>query len=144
MDKLKLEEQSKKLLEIHRGISGFYNEFAKFAGLTLAGLEVLHIIWDEEECTQKTIVQKAFLPKQTVNAIIQKFLKLEIIELSAKQNLDKRNKIIKFTEKGKTFANKIILKIKDIEYTALDALGEKKREELINIMTLYKDNLKDN
>lgn len=141
MDKLKLKEISGKLLEIHREIHGFYSEYAKSMGLTLAGLEVLLIIWDEKKCKQNTIVQKSFLPKQTVNAIIQKLLKYEVIELSIEDS-DKRNKIIKFTKKGKEYVDTIIPKVKNIEYQALNALGEEKTQDLINIITLYKNNLK--
>ncbi len=141
MDKLKLEEISKKLLEVHREIHGFYNEYAKSVGLTLAGLQVLLILWDEKECSQNKIVQKSFVPKQTVNAIIQKLTKEEIIELSVEDS-DKRNKIIKFTEKGKEYAAPIVSKVQNIEYCALDALGTEKQENLLEIITTYKNNLK--
>lgn len=141
MDKLKLEEISKKLLKIHREIHGFYSEYAKSMGLTLAGLEVLLIIWDEKECSQNKIVQNSFLPKQTVNAIIQKLLKYEVIELSIEDS-DKRNKIIRFTKKGKEYVNTIVPKVKDLEYRALDALGKEKTNDLLNIITLYKNNLR--
>ncbi len=100
------------------------------------------MIWDEKECKQTTIVQKAFLPKQTVNAIIQKLQKDEIIELIVENSSDKRNKTIKFTPKGKIFAENIVLKVKNMEFRALDAIGIEKGEELINIITLYKDSLK--
>lgn len=142
MDKPKLKEISKKLLEIHREIHGFYSEYAKSVELTLAGLEVLMIIWDEKECRQNTIAQKSFLPKQTVNAIIQKLLKDNIIKLSVEDS-DKRNKIIRFTKKGQEYSNTIIPKVKDIEYRALDALGKEKREILVEIITTYKNNLKE-
>ncbi len=141
MNKPKLEEQSTKLLEIRRAITGFYNKFAKSFGLTLAGLEILMIISKEENCTQKAIVQKTFLTKQTVNSIISKFEKNQIIELFTEENTDKRNKIIKFTENGKIFSNQVIKKVKEIEYRALDAIGETKREDLINILNIYKNNL---
>ncbi len=141
MNKPKLEEQSTKLLEIRRAITGFYSKFAKSAGLTLAGLEILMIISKEKNCTQKTIVQKTFLTKQTVNSIISKFEKKQIIELFTEENTDKRNKIIKFTENGKIFSNQVIKKVKEIEYRALDAIGETKREDLINILNIYKNNL---
>lgn len=142
MDKLKLKEQSEKLLEIHREISGFYNSYAKSAGLTPSGFEVLNIIWEEKECTQITIAQRIFLPKQTVNAIIQKLHKNGIIEILSDSCSDKRNKIIKFTKNGRTFAENIISRAKECEYRALDAVGKEKIEELINIITLYKNNLK--
>lgn len=141
MNKLKLKEISKKLLEVHREIHRFYSEYAKSVGLTLAGLEVLLIIWEEKECRQNTIVQKSFVPKQTVNAIIQKLIKEDIIELIVEDS-DKRNKIIKYTEKGREYAAPIIEKVKNIEYCALDALGAEKQESLLEIITTYKKNLR--
>lgn len=142
MDKLKLKEQSEKLLKFHREISGFYNEYAKSVGLTYSGLGVLSIIYEESNCTQKTITQKICLPKQTVNSIIKNFCEQGIIEVPFESNVDKRNKVIKFTEKGRQFAEKIISKIKEAEYASLDSLGEENRENLINIIEMYKNNLK--
>ncbi len=142
LDKLKLKEQSKKLFEFHVEISGFYNEFAKSVGLTYASLKVLAIIYEEENCTQKTITQNTYLPKQTVNAIIKSLIKQNIISPLVESDTDKRNKVIKLTKEGKKFANEIILKAKEIEYRALDSIGEQKREALIEAVSLYKDNLK--
>ena len=142
MDKLKLKEHSEKLLEFHRDISGFYNEYAKSVGLTYASLEVLGIIWEENNCTQKTITQKTCLPKQTVNAIIKIFNNNEIIERLVESSSDKRNKIIVLTEKGKKYADDIMSKVREVEYKALDSLGEKKCEELVKIVALYRDSLR--
>lgn len=141
MDKLKISEISRKLYEVRREIHGFYSEYAKSVGLTLAGLEVLLIIWEEKECRQNTIVHKSFVPKQTVNTIIQKLIKEEIIELCI-ENSDKRNKIIKLTQKGKQYAEPIVTEVKNIEYSALDALGTEKQECLLEIITMYKKNLR--
>ncbi len=147
MDKLKLKEQSEQLIKFHRDISGFYNDYAKSVGLTYASLEVLGIIWYgkcclQEEITQKTVTQKAYLPKQTVNAIIKAFIKHDLIKPLVESGLDKRNKVIEFTENGKEFAEKVITKMKEAEYNALDSLGEEKRIALVEIISQYRDNLK--
>ncbi|MCD7780109.1 MAG: MarR family winged helix-turn-helix transcriptional regulator [Candidatus Gastranaerophilales bacterium] len=147
MDKLKLKEQSEQLIKFHRDISGFYNDYAKSVGLTYASLEVLGIIWYKkcclhEEVTQKTVTQKAYLPKQTVNAIIKAFIKHDLIKPLVESGLDKRNKVIEFTENGKEFAEKVITKMKEAEYNALDSLGEEKRIALVEIISQYRDNLK--
>lgn len=141
MDKLKLRELSKNLLEVHREIHGIYSDYARSVGLTLAGLEVLLIIWDEKECSQNKIVQKSFVPKQTVNAIIQKLIKEEIIELSVEDS-DKRNKIIRYTEKGLKYVTPIVSNVQNLEYKALDSLGFEKQQQLLNIIILYKNSLK--
>ena len=94
MDKLKLKQQSEKLFQFHVEISGIYNEYAKSCGLTYAGLKVLAIILDVPDCTQSTITQLTYLPKQTVNAIIKSLVKQNIIAPLIESDKDKRNKVV--------------------------------------------------
>lgn len=142
MDKENLKEQTERLLELHREITDFYNNYAKSVGMTNTSLEILRIIWEERANTQKMIAKFTGTPKQTVNAIIQYFNKLEIIEPLIESNNDKRNKVIVLTEKGKLYAQKIISKVQECEYKALYKLGEDKIKDLIDIITLYNSNLK--
>ena len=142
MDKLKVEEYSENLWQIHIGISGFYNEYAKSVGLTLAEFKVLAILYKEKNPTQSKIVQLTYLPKQTVNTIIKSFLKNGYIKEPMESDFDKRNKVISFTKEGKKFAEDMISKAKDAEYNALSFMGEDKVKALIEVMTIYKDNLR--
>ena len=142
MDKLKLKQQSEKLFQFHVEISGFYNEYAKSCGLTYGSLKALAIILEVENCTQKTIVQYTYLPKQTVNAIIKSLIKQDIVAPLVESDKDKRNKVIKLTKEGMKFAQKIINKAKEMEYKALDSIGEEKRIDLIDAISKFRDNLK--
>ncbi|MBQ8886847.1 MAG: winged helix-turn-helix transcriptional regulator [Candidatus Gastranaerophilales bacterium] len=142
MDKLKVEEYSDKLWQIHIEVSGFYNEYAKSVGLTLTALKVLGFIYRSGNCTQKDIVQLTYLPKQTVNAIIKGFFEKGYIKEPIESNSDKRNKVISFTEEGKNYAEQIISKAKEYEYSALKSMGEEKVKDLFELMTMYKNNLK--
>ncbi len=142
MNKKKLKEQSEKLFKFHVEVSGFYNEYAKSKGLTYSGLKVLSILIDIPECTQKTIAQYTYLPKQTINAIIKSLIKKGILESLQESDKDKRNKVIKFTQEGYQYAQKIVEKAKEIEYRALDSIGEEKRNALIEAVSLFRDNLK--
>ena len=72
-------------------ISGFYNEYAKSVGLTLTEFKVLDILYRKRALTQKDITTIAYLPKQTVNAIIKGFISKNIIKGLTESNLDKRN-----------------------------------------------------
>ena len=141
MDKLKIEEYSERLWQMHISVSGFYNEFAKQMGLTLTTLKVLTILYRENSCTQKYITQMTYLPKQTVNAIIKGFLKQGYIEELIEVNSDKRNKDISLTEAGKAYATTIIEKAKEAEFRALGAIGEERVLALIEALNLYKENL---
>lgn len=142
MDKLKLKEHSDKLMKFHIAISGIYDEYAKSVGLTSASFVVLGMIYEEENCTQRTLAKNTYLPKQTINAIIKTFVKKGILEHPIELNTDKRNKNITFTDKGKIYAEQIIRKVKEADYKALDSLGEERCEQLIEIIGMYKNNLK--
>ncbi len=141
MDKLKLQNYSDKIWQIHIAVSGFYNEYAKLSGITLAELKVLGILKKEENPTQKRITQLTYLPKQTVNAIIKSFQKKNYLEI-VESKTDKRSKVISFTKEGKIFADNIILKAKEVEFNALSSMGEEKIKTLLEAMTMYKDNLR--
>ena len=142
MNELKIKEYSEKLWQMHMDISGFYNEYAKSVGLTLTEFKVLDILYRKRALTQKDITTIAYLPKQTVNAIIKGFISKNIIKELTESNLDKRNKEINFTEYGLKYAEKLISKAKEAEYKALDAIGEDEIKILIKLITEYKDNLK--
>ena len=141
MDKLKIEEYSEKLWQMHISVSGFYNDYAKSMGLTLAALKVITILYKNKHCTQKNITQLTYLPKQTVNAIIKGFEEQGYIKEQSELNSDKRNKTISLTNEGQKYAEKVILKAKDAEYRALEKLGEERRKALIEAITLYRENL---
>ncbi len=142
MDKLTLVEQSKKLLEFHREITNFYVEYAKLKGLTFTSMGVLYVLFEGNANTQKSISQYLGLPKQTVNAIIKGFNKSGIIEPPVEFGTDKRNKIINLTPYGREFSQDVFEKMKQIEYKALDSLGDEKRAKLLSIIEMYKNNLK--
>ena len=142
MDKLKLKELSEQIFKFHVEISGVYNEYAKSCGFTYACLKVLAIIIETENCTQKTITQLTYLPKQTVNAIIKSLIKQNIVAPLIESERDKRNKVITLTKEGKKFVKNVVEKAKEIEYRALDSIGEKKRNALIEAIKTFRDNLK--
>ena len=100
------------------------------------------IILETENCTQKTITQYTYLPKQTVNAIIKSLIKQNIVAPLIESDKDKRNKVIYFTQEGKKFAKKVVEKAKEIEYRALDSLGEEKIKAFVAALSTFKDNLK--
>lgn len=141
MDELKMEEYHEKMWQIHLNISDFFSEYAASVGLTFAAFKVLGIIYKRKSCTQKDIIQLTYLPKQTVNAIINNFNKKGIIETPTELQNDKRNKIITFTPYGKKYAEEIIGKIKKATYRALNNIGEEKRNTMIEYMTLFRKNL---
>jgi len=137
VDKLKLKEKADLLLKFHREISGFYNEYAKSVGLTLASMDVLRVIMDSVNCTQKEITNLTCLPKQTVNTIIKSFNKIGIIENPVESDVDKRNKVIYLTPEGRRYSDDIMAKLLELELAALDNLGEVQVNRLLEIIKEY-------
>lgn len=141
MGKLTVEECSEKLWQMHIDVSGFYYDYARSVGLTLAPMKVLTILHKEKSCTQKHIIHLTYLPKQTVNVIIKGFMAQGYVKELQENIIDKRNKLIALTAVGKKYAEEIISKARDAEYRALEKIGEKKRVALIEAIELYRKNL---
>lgn len=141
MEKLTVEECSEKLWQMHIDVSGFYYDYARSVGLTLAAMKVLTILYKEKSCTQKYIIHLTYLPKQTVNVIIKGLIKQGYIEELKEEIADKRNKIIALTKSGREYADKIISKARDAEYRALEKIGEKMRTALLEAIAHYRNNL---
>lgn len=140
--KQEIQEYANQLFNLHQEIGGVYNAYAKAVGLTFPSLHVLAEIWKEEMCSQKDIIQKTYLPKQTVSAIIKNFNEQGLIEPLVESEKDKRSKIIKFTAKGREYADQVINKLKTAVNNALEELGEDSRKSLLETLRKYKDNLK--
>ena len=136
-----MEEYHEKMWQVHLSISDFFSEYAASVGVTFAAFKVLGIIYKRKNCTQKDIIQLTYLPKQTVNAIINNFNKQGIIKEPFESKNDKRNKVITFTEKGQIYAEEIISKIRRATFRALDNIGEEKRNALIESLTTFRQNL---
>ncbi len=76
--------------------------------------------------------------KQTISAIIKKFLKLGYISLSESET-DRRNKIIHFTDKGYGYAENIIPPAAKAEVDAMAELAESEDiAELVRLTTLFR------
>lgn len=84
-----------------------YTKCARKHNLTTNELFVLDIIWFAEDgCLQSYICERLSATKQTISAIIKKFLKLGYVTFTESET-DRRNKIIRFTSAGYAYAEKL-------------------------------------
>lgn len=135
MDKLR--EQADELCRNWHDMASAYDEYAKSLDLSYTSLYVLDIIYRKKDaCTQKSISEETFFPKQTINAIIRGFWKKGYVKL-VEVDADRRNKTVHLTRSGKAFADAIIPKIQRAEDEALKRLNEKQRAVLIQSAFLY-------
>jgi Transcriptional regulators len=130
-------------LSLYSELNAQYETYAKSVGLSYSSLSVLRIILEHDgEYTQKTICERAFLPKQTVNAIVTSLLQHEAIKMSESDS-DRRQKVIHFTSKGRDFALGAIQRIKKAESKAMESLDKKERSALLAGLKIYKKRLHD-
>lgn len=114
-----------------------YEMYARKHGLTAKELFVLDIIWfSPDGCLQSEICERLSATKQTVSAIIKKFLKQGYVSLTESET-DRRNKIIRFTDEGIRYTEKIIPPAAHAEIDAMGILSEEDAAQLVRLTTLF-------
>lgn len=119
-----------------------YEEYAKSVGLSFTSLSILCAIYRMEQCTQKLLCERCFLPKQTVNAAVTAFYKKGWIRLEELPE-DRRNKTIHFTDEGRQEAERILQKVRQSEQMAMANLTDEEREVLLSATKRYITGCKD-
>ena len=86
-----------------------YELYARKHNLTAKELFVLDLIWFAPDgCLQSEISERLSATKQTISAIIKKFLNQGYVSLTESET-DRRNKIVRLTNAGIEYTRKIIL-----------------------------------
>lgn len=114
-----------------------YEMYARRHRLTAKELFVLDILWFAPDgCLQSDICERLSATKQTVSAIIKKFMKKGYVSLTESET-DRRNKIIRFTKEGMEYTKQIIPPAANAEIAAMGQLSEKDMAELVRLTTLF-------
>lgn len=136
MKNKRIENDVKQFSNEWQSITMTYSDYARSVGISYTSLQILKYITGTENCTQKTICEMSFLPKQTVNNIITNFYKKGYIELREMPE-DRRNKTIHLTAKGKEYMDTFSPHIEDAEYEAMQTLSDEQRTMLVESIRLY-------
>ena len=131
-----IEDQVQQFCNRWQGMNMVYEDYARSVNVPYTTLQILNFIVTEENCTQKTICERTFLPKQTVNSVITGFYKKGLVVLR-ELPADRRTKTIHLTEEGQKFADEIIPQIRKAEYDAMERLTPEQRENLLEGMRIY-------
>lgn len=114
-----------------------YESYARKRNLTAKELFVLDLIWFAENgCLQSEICERLSATKQTVSAIVKKFLKKGYVTLTESET-DRRNKIIRLTRAGEEYAKKIIKPAADAEIEAMGELPDEDIAELARLTDMF-------
>lgn len=119
-----------------------YELYARTHNLTAKELFVLDILWFAPDgCLQSEISERLSATRQTISAIIKKFLKKGYVVLSESAT-DRRNKIVRFTRAGIEYAQNIIPPAAHAEIDAMGTLSSRDMAELVRLTTLFSDCMK--
>lgn len=89
-------------------IDQLYSDWAKEHGITYTVLFTLYVIHtNEEQCTPGQISTKLALSKQTINSALD-LLESQDIIVREIDKVDKRNRIIRFTQTGRVYAQNLL------------------------------------
>jgi DNA-binding MarR family transcriptional regulator len=122
-------------------INNIYHAWAKRHGIEDTTLFVLYVINNTVPyCTQSQICNKLFLPKQTVSQILSGLEKDGYI-FKEPNIKDRRNKIVRFTEKGTHFAASILEELKLAEIEAFNQMSQEQRRAIVESFTLLSNSL---
>ena len=130
-------EQINRYYSVWQEFNYVYEDWAKAHGVSVNSLLVLSAVYEEmEDCTQKRISQRWRIPKQTVNSVLKDFERKGFVELLPMKE-DERNKLIRFTPKGKEYADIIISKLRKVELFVSEKMGTQRMEQLNENMTMF-------
>lgn len=120
-----------------------YKEAIKKLGLNDSSFWILYTLRDEGQgITQRDIVDKNFLPPQTINSELKKLEREGYVELISGK--DKRTKQVYLTKNGVELSKRTVEKIMSIEEKTMKFLQEEELEEFLRIFRKYILYLKKN
>lgn len=132
--------QTQKILnEFNRAIikfRGVYSEWSRKHNISYNEMLVLYTIREWGYCTQKQICDNYLLPRQTINNVITKMRKEDILE----QKQDKktgREKVFILTKKGELYSKAFLNSLNCIEEQAVNIMGEKKIRSMTELVMEY-------
>ena len=118
-----------------------YDEYAKRHGMLMKTLLVVNVLfYAKEGMTQKEICQRTFHSKQTVNLIIKNLLADGYVT-AAEMPEDKRNKIVRMTDAGRSYCEKVVRHITWAEDTAMSLFTPEEQKQLIDLSRTFTKNL---
>ena len=118
-----------------------YDEYAKRHGMLMKTLLVVNVLfYAADGLTQTDICQRTFQSKQTVNLIIKNLLAEGYVAV-AQVPENKRNKIVRMTEAGRGYCEKVVRHITWAEDTAMSMFTAEEQKQLIDLSRTFTKNL---
>lgn len=120
-----------------------YDEYAKRHGMLMKTLLVVNVLfYARDGMTQTEICKRTFQSKQTVNLIIKNLLSDRYVTVAEAPG-NKRNKIVRMTEAGKAYCEKVVRHITWAEDTAMSMFSVEEQKQFIDLSRTFTKNLKE-
>ena len=118
-----------------------YDEYAKRHGLLMKTLLVTNaLFYSEAGMTQTEICRRTFQSKQTVNLIIRNLLSEGYVTVTEVPE-NKRTKIVRMTDTGRAYCEKVVRHITWAEDTAMSMFSPEEQKTLIDLSRTFTKNL---
>ena len=118
-----------------------YDEYAKRHGMLMKTLLVVNaLFYAKDGMTQTEICKRTFQSKQTVNLIIKNLLSDSYVTV-AEVPKNKRNKIVRMTQAGRAYCEKVVRHITWAEDTAMSLFTPEQQKQLVDLSRSFTKNL---
>ncbi len=117
-----------------------YRRWCREQGISYHEMLIFYTLRDMGECTQKDICDFYALPKQTVHNIVHALRERGMLTLS-RGDVNRRERILQLTEKGKIHSEKFMEPLLKKELEAVSETGVCRLRQTVQLLTLYTEKL---
>jgi DNA-binding MarR family transcriptional regulator len=111
------------------------------AELTYEMLQVMMVLWKKHEVNQQEIAKAVQKNKASVTPLIDNLVKIDLVTRS-EDTVDRRNKIISLTNKGKDYKKKFAPMISEIYASIKGNIPDEKLKEITGLLLTVSRNMK--
>lgn len=118
-----------------------YDKYAKQNGMLMNTLLVVNVLfYTKDGLTQRDICERTFQSKQTVNLIIRNLLNEAYVTIEERKE-NKREKLVRMTDAGRVYCEKVVRHITWAENTAMSMFSPEEQKLLIDLSRTFTQNL---
>ena len=116
----------------------YYSEYAKKSEIKENEMWILYALNDMNEHSQKEISKTWEIPRSTINTITKDLENRKIIELKKIEG-ERRELIVKLTDKGKEYTDRVLKDLYEMEKRVFDRISKKSDQILEDLNSLYQE-----
>lgn len=133
---------TKKYVALFDEQMSLYEDYARKNGLNGKSLQMLlWLYYSQNGVTQKFLTNRTYSTKQVVNAVIKNWINSGFVTCVSSR-LDKREKLMVLTDKGKSYATPILKPLQNAEELAMAQMTPNEQEQFLNYQKLFFKTLK--